>query len=43
MTQEQVQDLKTNQLWALLRTNNPHSSQIYWTKAELRRRGYAVQ
>jgi hypothetical protein len=42
MTQIQVQSLRTNQLWALLRTNNAHSDQVFWTKVELRRRGYAV-
>jgi hypothetical protein len=34
--------LKTAQLWARLRTNSPHSDDVYWVKSELRKRGYCV-
>lgn len=34
--------LKTAQLWARLRTQATYSDEVYWAKAELRKRGYCV-
>lgn len=34
--------LKTAQLWAMLRTQAVHSNSVYWAKQELRKRGYCV-
>lgn len=42
-TREQVEALKTAQLWAMLRTRATYSNQVYWAKCELRARGYNVQ
>lgn len=38
--------MRTDRLWSILRSTNPLSErfqcQLSWTKAELRRRGFAV-
>lgn len=47
---DMVEGLKTAQLWAMLRDGplpgrfggNPHCNEVYWAKAELRKRGYCV-
>lgn len=41
-SRDYAEKLKTAQLWARLRTHAKHSDLVYWTKAELRKRGYCV-
>lgn len=46
MTREQIASLRTDQLWAILRSTNSmtvkFADELTWTRAELRRRGHAV-
>lgn len=47
MTKEAIQSLETAKLWAILRSTNAmtekFANELTWAKAELRRRGFAVQ
>lgn len=47
MTKDQIVSLDTKTLWAILRSTNSmterFSNELTWAKAELRRRGVAVQ
>lgn len=47
MTKEQIISLETCSLWAILRSTSAMTerfcNELTWAKAELRRRGFAVQ
>ena len=47
MTKEAIQSLNTRALWAILRSTNAmterFANELTWAKAELRRRGFAVE